>query len=173
MRTMKKLVLLLLLALSSVLLPACQSAAPRPYDVSLGYDPVTIERFRVFPSVEVDVVAANETILRQLEQTEIDDYFSPSNLMRDSLRKKTYYFSEEDHADKVLEQNDSVWDNWIDKRGSGHLILFVNLPRDGAKGPDMRKLVLPLAGDRWRDDRIEVSIIPAGLMLQTPIISAE
>ena len=89
MRTMKKLVLLLLLALSSVLLPACQSAAPRPYDVSLGYDPVTIERFRVFPSVEVDVVAANETILRQLEQTEIDDYFSPSNLMRDSMRKKT------------------------------------------------------------------------------------
>ncbi len=164
--TMKTLLSLLAGALALV---SCQSSAPREYNLSIAYDPVTIERFRVFPSVEVDIVEANETTLKQLEQTEIDDYFDPSNVLRDSLRKKTFYFSEEDYQKKTLAAQDEVWKNWLDKHGASHLVLFINLPRDGAKGPDLRKLTLPLAADRWDGRDIDVSIIPAGLLLQTPI----
>lgn len=159
----------LLLLAGALALVSCQSSAPREYNLSVAYDPVTIERFRVFPSVEVDIVEANETTLKQLEQTEIDDYFDPSNLLRDSLRKKTFYFSEEDYQKKTLTAQDTVWDNWLHQRGASHLILFINLPRDGAKGPDLRKLTLPLAADRWESNDIDITIIPAGLMLQTPI----
>lgn len=160
---------LFLLLVSSLALTACQSSAPREYNLSVAYDPITIERFRVFPSVEVDIVEANETTLKQLEQTEIDDYFDPSNVLRDSLRKKTFYFSEEDYEKKTLGRDDKVWNTWLEKRGASHLVLFINLPRDGAKGPDMRRLTLPLAADRWDGTDIEVSIIPAGLLLQTPL----
>lgn len=160
---------LLLLLVGSLALTACQSSAPREYNLSVAYDPITIERFRVFPSVEVDIVEANETTLKQLEQTEIDDYFDPSNVLRDSLRKKTFYFSEEDYEKKTLGRDDKVWKTWLEKRGASHLVLFINLPRDGAKGPDMRRLTLPLAADRWDGTDIEVSIIPAGLLLQTPL----
>ena len=160
---------LFLLLVGSLTLTACQSSAPREYNLSVAYDPITIERFRVFPSVEVDIVEANETTLKQLEQTEIDDYFDPSNVLRDSLRKKTFYFSEEDYEKKTLGRDDKVWKTWLEKRGASHLVLFINLPRDGAKGPDMRRLTLPLAADRWDGTDIEVSIIPAGLLLQTPL----
>ncbi len=160
---------LFLLLVGSLALTACQSSAPREYNLSVAYDPITIERFRVFPSVEVDIVEANETTLKQLEQTEIDDYFDPSNVLRDSLRKKTFYFSEEDYEKKTLGRDDKVWKTWLEKRGASHLVLFINLPRDGAKGPDMRRLTLPLAADRWDGADIEVSIIPAGLLLQTPL----
>lgn len=160
---------LLLLLIGALALTSCHSSAPQAYNLSVAYDPITIERFRIFPSVEVDIVEANETTLKQLEQTEIDDYFDPSNLLRDSLRKKTFYFSEEDYQKKTLEKHDSVWTSWLDKRGASHLVLFINLPRDGAKGPDLRKLTLPLSADRWEGSDIDVTIIPAGLMLQTPI----
>lgn len=160
---------LLLLLGGAITLASCQSSAPSEYNISVSYDPITIERFRVFPSVEVDIVEANETTLKQLEQTEIDDYFDPANVLRDSLRKKTFYFSEEDCEKKTLSREDSVWRNWLEKRGASHLVLFINLPRDGAKGPDMRRLTLPLAADRWDGRDIDVSIIPAGLLLQTPL----
>lgn len=160
---------LILLILSVLTLSACKSTGPQSYNITIGYDAATIQRFRVFPSLEVDVVEVNETILRQLEQTEIDDYFDPGNMIRDSLRKKTYYFSEENNDAKTLEKNDPVWDSWLKKRGASHLVLFINTPRDGAKGPDMRRLTLPLAADRWNDRDIEISIIPAGLLLQTPL----
>lgn len=160
---------LLLLISGALALASCQSSAPSAYNLSVSYDPVTIERFRVFPSVEVDIVEANETTLKQLEQTEIDDYFDPANVLRDSLRKMTFYFSEEDCEKKTLSRDDKVWQSWLEKRGASHLVLFINLPRDGAKGPDMRRLTLPLAADRWDGEDIDVSIIPAGLLLQTPI----
>lgn len=164
---MKSYLLILICLLSLV---SCRSAAkPRSYTINLSYDPVTIERYRVYPSLEVDVVEANETMLKQLEQTEIDEYFDPENMLRDSLRKKTYYFSEKSNDEKQLNKADPVWESWLKKRGATHLVLFVNTPRDGAKGPDMRRLTLPLAAERWDADEIDITIIPAGLMLQTPI----
>lgn len=163
---------LLLSACCAFSLSSCSlfSPSPREYNVKVGYDPATVDSFRVFPSVEVDMVEANEMLLRQLEKVEIDDYFDPENTLRSSLRKRTFCFSEEDNADKTLSIDDPVWESWLEKRGATHLVLLVNLPRDGAKGPDLRKLVLPLSSDRWDDDDIEVSIIPAGFMLQTPMV---
>ena len=37
----------------------------------------------------------------------------------------------------------------------------------------MAGAVLPLAADRWEGDDIEVSIIPAGFLLQTPMTPEE
>lgn len=150
-------------------LTGCNSTAPKKLGINIAYDPVTIERLRVFPTVEVDIVEANETMLKQLEATSIDDYFDPDNMLRDSLRRKTFYFGEEDNGAKKLEKSDKIWDTWIDKHGASHVVLFANLARDGAKGPDMRRLTLPLAKNRWKSGEINVSIIPAGLMLQTPM----
>lgn len=171
-----RIVLSLLLALwASFSLVSCTlfPPAPREYNITVGYDSATVDSFRVYPSVEVDIVEANETLLHQLEQLEIDDYFDPANVLRSSLRKKTLCFSEEDNEDKTLSMDNPVWESWLEKRGATHVVLFVNLPRDGAKGPDLRKLVLPLSSDRWEGDDIEVSIIPAGFLLQTPIIPEE
>ena len=156
--------------LALILLTGCNSDAPRKMGIQIAYDPVTIERFRVFPTVEVDVVPTNETTLKQLEAVEIDDYFDPDNVLRDSLRKETCFFGEEDHEAKMLSKKAKIWDAWLDKYGASHLILFANLPKDGAKGPDMRKLILPLAKKRWNTDEISVSILPTGLMLQTPML---
>lgn len=155
----------------AALLASCSwfSSGPKAYDVRIGYDPSTIERFRVFPSVEVDVVAADEATVRLLEKTEIDDYFDPGGFIRGSLRKKTFRFSEEQHGEQVLSRKDPVWDSWIGKRRAGFLVLFVSLPRDGDKGPDLRKLTLPLDSSRWEGDEIDVSMIPAGLLLQSPL----
>lgn len=155
--------------ISLLLITGCGSSKPKEYSITLGYAPVTIEKYRVFPSLEVDIVGANEASLKQLEQTEIDDYFDPENTLRDSLKRKTYCFSEEDHESKTLAKDDPTWKNWLKKQGASHLVLFINTPRDGAKGPDMRRLTLPLAADRWDEDEINISIIPAGFMLQTPI----
>lgn len=159
------------LFLCAALLASCSwlSSGPRAYDVEIGYDPSTIERFRVFPSVEVDVAAVDETTARQLEKTEIDDYFDPAGFIRGSLRKKTFHFSEEDCESKTLSRKDPVWDSWVGKRRARFLVLFASLPRDGDKGPDLRKLVLPLDSSRWDGSKIEVSLVPAGLMLQTPL----
>lgn len=146
---------------------------PREYNINVGYDPSTVESFRVFPSVEVDVVEANDALTKQLEQVDIDDYFDPDNTLRTAMRKRTFCFSEEDNADKKLLKDNPVWKTWLKKRGATHVVLLVNLPRDGAKGPDMRKLVLPLTSDRWEGDDIDVSIIPAGFLLQTPMVPEE
>ncbi len=163
--------LLHLSPLAALLLASCGLFAdkPKPYNVSVAYDPSTIEFFRIFPSVEVDMIAADETTLKQLEGTEINDYFDPAGVLRSSLRKKTFYFSEEDSGSKTLAKDDKAWDNWIGKRHATHLVLFTSLHRDSDKGPDMRKLVLPLNSARWEEDDIEVSIVPAGLLLQTPM----
>ncbi len=168
---MLKKILIRVMTLSALLLlAACNSSAPRKMELQIAYDPVTIERFRVFPTVEVDVVPANETTLKQLESVEIDDYFDPDNVLRDSLRKETYFFSEEDNEAKTLKKNAKIWDTWLDKYGASHIVLFANLPKDGAKGPDMRKLALPLAKKRWNTDDIRVNILPAGLMLRTAML---
>ncbi len=145
------------------------SPKPQPYNVSVSYDPATIQHFRIFPSVEVDMVPADETLMKQLEQTNIDDYFDPAGAIRSSVRKKSFYLSEEDNETKTLSKEDKVWDSWINKRHYTHLVLFISLHKDSDKGADMRKLVLPLMSDRWNEDTIEVSIVPAGFMLQTPM----
>lgn len=164
----------ILLVFGTVLsLVSCTSTAPKEYNIKVGYDPSTVDSFRVFPSVEVDLVEVNDTLKQQLEQVDIDDYFDPSNTLRSAMRKRTFCFSEEDNEDKTLAKDNPVWKPWLEKRGATHLVMLVNLPRDGAKGPDMRKLVLPLAADRWEGDDIEVSIIPAGFLLQTPMTPEE
>lgn len=164
----------LLIALGTACtLVSCFSPKPKEYNIHVGYDPSTVESFRVFPSVEVDIVEVNENLKKQMEQVDIDDYFDPENTLRSAMRKRTFCFSEEDNGDKTLDKDNPVWQSWLEKRGATHLVMLVNLPRDGAKGPDMRKLVLPLSSDRWEGDDIEVSIIPAGFLLQTPMTPEE
>ena len=68
-----------------------------------------------------------------------------------------------------MERKDAIWKNWVDKRRCPYVVLFANLPRDAGKGPDLRRVKLPLAANRWESDDIELSIVPAGLLLQTPM----
>lgn len=163
--------LLRLLFLLTVLLPlaACSSDKPRAYNIHMAYDAATVDHFRIFPTVEIDIVAADAATAEQLSKMEIDDYFDPANFIRSSLRKKTYFFSQEKHDKQVLERKDAIWKNWVDKRRCPYVVLFANLPRDGGKGPDLRRVKLPLAGNRWEGDDIELSIVPSGLLLQTPM----
>ena len=48
-------------------------------------------------------------------------------------------------------------------------LLLLALSLYGLTRLAMRRLTLPLAADRWDGEDIDVSIIPAGLLLQTPI----
>ncbi len=159
------------LPLAALLLSSCGffASKPKPYNINVAYDASVIEFFRVFPSVEVDMIAADETTVKQLEGADINDYFDPSGVLRSSLRKKTFYFSEEDNEQKALSKSDDVWKNWIDKHRATHIVLMTSLYRDSDKGPDLRKLVLPLMSDRWEEDTIDISIVPAGFLLQTPM----
>ncbi|MEG0025111.1 MAG: hypothetical protein RR553_01320 [Akkermansia sp.] len=158
-----------LIACSALLLCSCGMFAdkPQPYNIHIAYAPETIDQFRIYPSVEVDLIGCNDIESKRLLAASIDDYFRPNSSLRNSLSKKTFLFSEEKPTEQVLLTKDPIWDKWLKKQGVTELTLLVNLLQESKEATDGRILQIPLYQSRWDDEDIEILITPAGLSLRT------
>lgn len=142
------------LALGMLLLAGCWTPS---YYVDVYLSPSLKETYKVYPSVEVDIVGADENDAERLESCDVDDYFEVGNPLRRSVPHATLHFTETDILPKSLSTWDAAWDAF-DDRGAEQLFLLVNLPKaapkPGAKKPtaepkDGRRVALPLESKNW------------------------
>jgi len=175
--SLKQLTFIMLFILFSLIMVGC--AGPT-YNVTLDMDPTYHTANGVFPSVEVDIVAANDNEALRISAYPTDTYFQPENKFRKNLIKYTMFFSEEDFNAQTFKGGNALWSKWNDK-GVTTLFIIANLPgvwevKSGVLDP--RKLKLPLSEDRWPSSwwkfwphagDIKVKMQSSGLFLQTPL----
>jgi hypothetical protein len=123
----------------------------------------------MMPSIEVDFVAVNESEKGRWETQDLDDYFSPGNVMRANCVRHTMAFTNDKSEPQVLPANDSKWQKWS---GSSAMDMFImaSIPLS-AESPsvDPRRLILPLDQARWNSGVIAIEIKPSGVVRLTPM----
>jgi len=164
------------------LLSGIVGCASPAYDLEVYLSPTLKDVYKVYPTVEIDVVGLDENAAERFGATSVDDYFSPNGALRASTPHATLRFSANDVTMKALDGDDPVWDRFAETE-SDRLCLLANLPpavaeaSDGAaaKGGaapagDGRKIVIPLEKDsifnprRWFCWPTRVfEVVPVGL----------
>lgn len=137
---------------------------PRAYDLQVTRDASLADT-----SIAVDVVGAGTSLTETLSQVRVSEYFAPGNRLRAGVERKTLRFVDDGEQVQVLERNDPIWDTWMDQ-GATHLVVMANLLgdfEDRAGSADDRRLVLPLARDRWRGREIGITVREGFLDLTT------
>ena len=153
-----------LIGAAAAMLLAAGCAAPA-YDVEVFLSPKVKEKYKIRPSLEVDIAGINRTSEEHFSAIGVNDYFSPENTFRSSNAHATLHFSEEDGVPKRLAKNDAVWAKFA--AGSADKIcLLVNLPTpDGKKQKnDPRKIVIPLEDGIFQSSKRYFEITPSGLI---------
>ena len=153
---------LLALVLSSI---GCATSRPQSYDIVVSMDDAMGPT-----SVAVDLIAANESLAETLAQVPVSEYFTPGNKVREGLERHTFRFVPNDRSPRMLGRDEPVWDTWK-ARGATQLFVMANLlgsfeDRPGAA--DNRRLILPLARDRWDDRTIRIVVREGFLDLVSP-----
>lgn len=125
------------------------------YNVDVYLSPQLKETYKVYPSLEVDLVGADKNDAERLESCDVDDYFGVDDPLRASTPHATLHFTETDILPKRLSTWDEAWYVFEDK-DADQLYVLVNLPKAapkaGAKkssGKDGRRVALPLEGKPW------------------------
>ena len=149
-------------AAAAVLAAGC--AAPA-YDVEVFLSPKVKEKYKIRPSLEVDIAGINRTSEEHFKAIEVNDYFSPENMLRSGSAHATLHFSEEDGAPKRLAKSDAVWVKFA-AGSADKLCLLVNLPPPGGKKQknDPRKIVIPLEDGIFQSSKRYFEITPSGLV---------
>lgn len=140
---MKQALLISLLALAG----GCWTPS---YYVDVYLSPSLKDTYKVYPSIEVDLVGADKNDAERLEACDVDDYFDIDNPLRKSTPHATLHFTETDILPKSLSTWDGAWDIF-DGKEADRLYVLVNLPKvppkPGAKafaGKDGRRISLAL-----------------------------
>ena len=159
---MKKFSILVGTAAAIVTLTGCAVPA---YDVEVYLSPKVKEKYQIRPSLEVDIAGINRTSEEHFKAIEVNDYFSPENMLRSGNAHATLHFSEENGDPKCLAKSDAVWKKFAD--GSADKIyLLVNLPLANGKKQknDPRKIVIPLKDSIFSSNKRYFEITPSGLI---------
>ncbi|MEX0885057.1 MAG: hypothetical protein WD009_01340 [Phycisphaeraceae bacterium] len=141
------------LILLAALVAGC--GGPRAYDVE-----VTLDESLASTSIAVDIIGANASLAETLSEVSVNEYFSPGNRLRAGVDRKTLRFVGDSEETQTLERDDPIWDTWMDK-GATQLIVVANLLGsfdDRTGSADDRRLILPLASDRWRGREIRITV---------------
>ena len=159
---MKKISILIGAVAAIVTLNGCAVPA---YDVEVYLSPKVREKYQIRPSLEVDIAGVNRTSEEHFKEIEVNDYFSPENMLRNGNAHATLHFSEENGAPKCLAESDAIWQKFADA-SSDKICLLVNLPlADGKKQKnDPRKIVIPLTSSIFESSRRYFEITPSGLI---------
>ena len=168
------------LALSTLLLLAGGCWTPSYY-VDVYLSPMLKETYKVYPSLEVDIVGADKNDAERLESCDVDEYFEVDDPLRKSTPHATLHFTETDILPKSLSTWDDAWGVFADKDADKFFVM-VNLPKvppkPGAKkdkekkeSKDGRRVAMELESKNWflqlvwpwyyRVRRFE--IVPAGI----------
>jgi len=159
-------------------LAGCASPA---YDVEVYLSPTLKDVYKVYPSVEVDIVGLDANGAERFGATAVDDYFSPNGALRASTPHATLRFSANDVTMKALDGDDPIWGRFAEIKAD-KLCLLANLPpvaaepagdgaaAKGAPPGDGRKVVIPLEKEsvfnphRWFCWPTRVfEVVPVGL----------
>lgn len=166
------------IAMGMLFLPLSGCWTPSYY-VDVYLSPLLKETYKVYPSVELDLVGADKNDAERLDSCDIDAYFDVGDPLRMSTPHATIRFTETDIMPKSLSTWDAIWDVFDDK-DADQLYVLVNLPKVPAKPgakktagalKDGRRIVLPLEPKNWflqlvwpfyyRVHRLEIT--PAGV----------
>ena len=159
---MKKIGALIGVAAAMLVLAGCSVPA---YDVEVYLSPKVKEKYKIRPSLEVDIAGLNRTTEEHFLAIDVNDYFSPENPFRNSNAHATLHFSEENGAPKLLADSDAVWAKFA-SGAADKICLLVSLPTPGGKKQknDPRKIVIPLNNGIFKSSKRYFEITPSGLI---------
>jgi hypothetical protein len=150
----------------------CGGAGMGKYNVTVVPGSSLRESPGGMPSVEVDLVGVSESEAARWKSYPINDYFSGRDQLRADADKKTLAFTAGSPGPQTLSAKDPIWQTWKGKQAT-ELVILANLPGVSGKGEDPRRLVLPLASNRWEGDTIEVEVQRSGIVPRTPMKPAK
>ena len=161
---------LLCLCLLALPLAACDSGPKMgrfTYRVTLD-DAFRDTNTGMMPSIEVDLVGVNDAEKDRWDAQNLDEYFTPRNVIRANANRHTMAYTNSNPGAKTLAADASVWNIWT-ASGATNMFIFASIPMDSdASGVDHRRLVLPLDRNRWpRGVTIEILIRPSGVECRT------
>lgn len=123
----------------------------------------------IMPSIEVDFVGVNESERDRWVSLNIDEYFSPGNVVRTNCNKRTMAFTNENTQPQTLSASDAIWQTWSGSSAEEMFIMaIIPMPGD-TSSVDPRRLILPLDQARWTGGVIELQIKPSGVVRLTPM----
>ncbi|HUS92322.1 MAG TPA: hypothetical protein VM389_08620 [Phycisphaerae bacterium] len=149
--------------------------APGPFNVKVFVDETDQElkdKMGALQSIEVDLVAVNETQYQQWEQMKVSDYWEPTNRVRASAPKIVMKFGQGQPKEQVLSAKDDIWRKWLDENKANYLFVIAHLwwiTEDSPGNADPRREILPLERGRWEGSAlgnldIPIKIRAAGLV---------
>ena len=150
----------------TLLLGLCSCSAPS-YQLQVHMSPQLKQQFKIYPSLEVDVVGINKNEFDRIISYDVDNYFTPGNTLRKSLNPYTLKFSEDSPKTQIMSRDNNLWTLW-GRRSADKVMLIVNLPIIIAKGnPDSRKIIIPLENSIWHSDKRYFEVSPAEIIQLT------
>ena len=158
------------LGLVAFLLAGC-GGAPKMgrYDYRITLDDALRDtNTGMMPSIEVDLVGVNESEKDRWDEQNIDQYFTPRDVVRANADRHSMAFTNSNSAPKLLKADAPDWGAWI-ANGATHMFIFASIPLETtASGIDRRRLVLPLDRARWQSGvTIEILVKPSGVECKT------
>jgi len=139
-------------------------AAPA-YDVYVYLSPQLKETYRVYPSLEVDLVGMDSNVAERFTATSVEEYFRVGGALRRSTPHATLRFGMTDVYPKCLDGDDKIWEAF-EECDADKLCILVNLPpasapAEGEKtgavpktaNADGRKLIVALEKDCFLNPR--------------------
>lgn len=130
---------------------------------------------RAIPSLEADLVGVSDFDMERWSNHSMTEYFGGQDTLRAEAPKHTVQFSNESPDPKTLDDKDPIWDIWK-QRSATHVFVLINLPgvrEDRAGDQDPRRLILPLAKNRWSSRQILIEVQRSGLVPLTRVRPAE
>ncbi len=127
------------------------------------------------PSLEADLVGVSDFDMERWSNHSMTEYFRGQDTLRAEAPRHTVQFSSESPDPKTLDAKDPIWETWK-QRSATHVFVLINLPgvRDDRAGDqDARRLILPLAKNRWSSREILIEVQRSGLVPLTRVRPAE
>jgi hypothetical protein len=140
-------------------------------DITVELDKTLTRDAASIPTVQVDLIAVNQSELPQWKGYAVSKYWSPGDSLRDGADKYEMRFDQTRSASQMLQKTDAVFGKWSAKTAS-HLFVLADLP--GVQAPkegeaDARRLILPLSAGAWKLTKKGIVItIRSGQMLCSP-----
>ena len=153
---------------------AAWSAGCQRYQVTVSLDE-GLRDAGMMPSLEVDLVAVNESELDRWTHYSVNEYFASDDVFRHDADRYTMTFADSDADPKTLVPNDPIWRLWR-KKSARQLVVLVHLPGDYQDLPgqqDVRRLILPLSAIKglplWPATAIDLVVKKSGVVSLTSL----
>lgn len=162
MRGMMKMALMLGLVASAAIGVGCGSSGMGRYDVNVALDPAVATAQSV-PTIAVNIFGANSVEEARWASESMTNYWMPGGQLRQEFagQIKEFNFGPGATQAQTLSRNDPIWETW-QKHGAQTLFIVANLPgghEDKPGAADSRRLILPLAKDRWQSGQaIQITV---------------